>query len=76
MSVVRFVPVTADVTADIHGHANVRLKRRGHVGFLGINVFYGTHVSSLKVYRGTSLTRRSLPLGPYSNPMPRALWWY
>jgi len=26
-------------------------------------------------YRGTSLTRNSAPLGPYSRTMPRALWW-
>ena len=25
-------------------------------------------------YRGTSLVRNSLPLGPYSRTMPRALW--
>ena len=26
-------------------------------------------------YRGTSLKRNRPPLGPYSRPMPRALWW-
>ena len=26
-------------------------------------------------YRGISLIRNSLPLGPYSRPMSRALWW-
>ena len=26
-------------------------------------------------YRGTSLIRNSRPLGPYSETMPRALWW-
>jgi len=26
-------------------------------------------------YRGTSLTRNSAPLGPYSMNMPGALWW-
>jgi len=26
-------------------------------------------------YRGTSLTRERIPLGPYSRHMPRALWW-
>ncbi|KAJ1475979.1 hypothetical protein T484DRAFT_1966882, partial [Baffinella frigidus] len=26
-------------------------------------------------YRGTSLIRHQLPFGPYSRPMPRALWW-
>ena len=25
-------------------------------------------------YRGTSLTRKRTSLGPYSSPMPRALW--
>ena len=28
----------------------------------------------LVVCRGTSLTRNSAPLGPYSRNMPRALW--
>jgi hypothetical protein len=28
-----------------------------------------------KPYRGSSLIRNSLPLGPYSRTMPRALWW-
>ena len=27
------------------------------------------------VYRGTSLIRNSTPLGPYSRPISRALWW-
>jgi hypothetical protein len=26
-------------------------------------------------YKGTSLTRNYLPLGPYTMPMSRALWW-
>ena len=26
-------------------------------------------------YRGTSLIRNNPPLGPYSRPMPGALWW-
>ena len=26
-------------------------------------------------YRGTSLIRNSLPLGPYGRPMSEALWW-
>ena len=26
-------------------------------------------------YRGTSLIRNRVPLGPYSRTMPRALWW-
>ena len=26
------------------------------------------------VYRGTSLTRKRTPLGPYSRPMPRVVW--
>ena len=29
---------------------------------------------SAVLYRGTSLIRSSVPLGPYSRPMPRALW--
>jgi len=27
------------------------------------------------IYRGTSLIRNSLSLGPYSRTVPRALWW-
>ena len=26
-------------------------------------------------YRGTSPIRKHPPLGPFSRPMPRALWW-
>ena len=26
-------------------------------------------------YRGTSLIRKRHPIGPYSRPVPRALWW-
>ena len=26
-------------------------------------------------YRGTSLIRNRVPLGPYSRTMPRLLWW-
>ena len=32
-------------------------------------------MSEVPLYRGTSLLRNCLPLGPYSNPMPRVLWW-
>ena len=40
----------------------------------------GTHPTSLSAkmgqgYRGTSLIRKHLFLGPYSRAMPRALWW-
>ena len=34
----------------------------------------GSHPPSGE-YRGTSILRNSTPLGPYSRPMPRALWW-
>jgi len=30
---------------------------------------------TIGVYRSTSLIRKRRPLGPYSRPMPRALWW-
>ena len=40
---------------------------------------FGDAVERMKVsflpYRGTSLTRNSTLVGPYSRPMPRALWW-
>ena len=32
-------------------------------------------VFSIVKYRGTSLIRKNLTLGPYSRLMPRALWW-
>ena len=32
-------------------------------------------MSDVPLYRGTSLMRNSLPLGPYSRPVPRNLWW-
>ena len=32
--IVVFVLVTVDVTADIRGHADIRLKKTGHVGLL------------------------------------------
>ena len=31
--------------------------------------------SCVGCYRGTSLTRNSPPIGPYSSPMSRDLWW-
>ena len=33
------------------------------------------HTAPTALYRGTSLIRKRPPLGPYSSPMPRALWW-
>ena len=38
---------------------------------------YGIHiiVKLVAVYRGTSLIRKRHPIGPYSRPMPRTLWW-
>ena len=33
------------------------------------------HFQTLSPYRGTSLIRKRLPLGPYSRPTPRALRW-
>ena len=32
-------------------------------------------VSCQRGYRGNSLVRKRRPLGPYSRPMPRTLWW-
>ena len=34
------------------------------------------HSAPQRLYRGTSLIRNHPPLGPYSRPMPRALWWF
>ena len=33
-------------------------------------------VGALEAYRGTSLVRNRLPLGPYSRPIPRGLGWF
>jgi len=33
------------------------------------------HLMTWDLYRGTSLIRKRLLLGPYSRHMPRALWW-
>ena len=32
-------------------------------------------VDEYDLYRGTSLIRKRPSPGPYSSPMPRALWW-
>ena len=42
MFIVKCVPVTVDVTADIRGHADIRLTRRTHVGLLCKDGFYNT----------------------------------
>ena len=39
-----------------------------------LNKVFGSNVGR-QSYRGTSLIRKRLPLGPYSRPIPRALWW-
>ena len=48
-------------------------KRRGRFryGFLRY-IFIITH--EVPLYRGTSLMRAPPPVGPYSSPMPKALW--
>ena len=32
-------------------------------------------MSEVPLYRSTSLTRNSAPVGPYSTNMPKVLWW-
>ena len=34
-----------------------------------------SHVFQDVTYRGTSLLRNCFPLGPYSRPIPKVLWW-
>ena len=34
----------------------------------------GVHRCTVVPYRGTSLRRKHLPLGPYSRPMPGVTW--
>ena len=38
-------------------------------------ILYPHEGSCVGCYRGTSLTRNSPPIGPYSSPMSRDLWW-
>ena len=35
----------------------------------------GPSPSKARPYRGTSLRRNKPPVGPYSRPTPRVLWW-
>jgi len=37
--------------------------------------FFMIPCDGVLLYMGTSLIRNSLTLGPYSRPMPKALWW-
>ena len=32
-------------------------------------------IARISHYRGTSLIRKRLPLGPYTRTMPRDMWW-
>ena len=36
--------------------------------------YQNSHPHRALLFRGTSPIRNRLPLGPYSRPMPRALW--
>jgi hypothetical protein len=38
-------------------------------------ILHGEVCPPLSLYKGTSLKRISLPLGPDGRPMPKALWW-
>ncbi|KAJ1491230.1 hypothetical protein T484DRAFT_3222922 [Baffinella frigidus] len=49
-----------------------------HLGVREVCVALCQHAAGLSQtvpYRGTSLIRNRPPLGPYSRPTPRALWW-
>ena len=48
--------------------ANLRQRAGGQLGV-------GLQQRPRFAYRGTSLIRKRLPLGPYCRTMPRALWW-
>jgi len=45
-----------------------------HRGFVGCEI-WGSSLPGSVTYRGTSIIRNCLPLGPYGRPMPRTLWW-
>ena len=46
------------------------------VALLGVGKYSSTGLQcNRNLYRGTSLIRNCPPLGPYSRPVPRALWW-
>ncbi|KAJ1473209.1 hypothetical protein T484DRAFT_3365307 [Baffinella frigidus] len=48
----------------------------GHAPPLGCSYMYAPRKSTTAgPYRGTSLMRNRLPVGPYSRTMPRVLWW-
>ena len=44
-------------------------------GFFSCRVQPGTHKRGMRPYRGSSFIRNRTPLGPYSSPMPGAVWW-
>ena len=53
-------------------------KGRNELDWVGVDtlsLWCFTPTAVYNTYRGTSLIRNSPPLGPYSRPMPRALWW-
>ena len=54
------------------GGAVLRLPEVGGAVFI---VFRNLPRDHSKDYRGTSLIKNNLSLGPYSRLMPRALWW-
>ena len=56
-----------------HAHfPQQRVISQGYRGFLRVSTERKTSMTTK--CRGTSLIRKHLPAGPYSSPMPRALW--
>jgi len=81
----RFCP--AGVPADSRALAHIRQSRLDYGLLLQVKVLktfqgvpslllgrLGAPLAGGKAYRGTSLIRNRPTLGPYSRPMPRALW--
>jgi hypothetical protein len=58
-------------------HTQVRVMDAGMVDFLCLAYppALCAHAVLTFKYRGTSLIRKSLPLGPYSRTLPGTLWW-
>ena len=60
---------------DVERERNVTRKHTcGPSACVDLLLFYAVHVQEYSWYRGTSLIRKRLLLGPYSRHTPRALW--
>ena len=56
------------VSTRIHGGRVATKKRLSRIRLV-------SHATNVESYKGTSLIRNGVPLGPYSRTFSRALWW-